>query len=192
MGNSCFLRKYSEIFTSRIVQVNVLCLGFSERNDERTQLQLNFLCYLKRGQYSFTSMRLVQSVCFMLCLQHQQQLSETYCKDFSLKYQPLANHWPLLWVSDLILSSLQTLLHQITVVQCLLQVVCHFPHSRWDLRLCPPHVQEGSWSTAALVCSCIFQAAIPCTSSGCWEDWRCLKSALWTMPIFSFSLVSWT
>lgn len=42
MGNFCFLRKYSEIFTSRIIQVNVLHLGFSERSDERTQLQLNF------------------------------------------------------------------------------------------------------------------------------------------------------
>lgn len=127
----------------------VLSLDVSERSGERTQLQLNILCCLKRGQYSFASMRWVQSVCFTLCLQHQQPLSETYYKDLSLKYQPLANHWPLLWVSDLILSSLQTLLHQITIVQCLLQVVWCFPHSRWDLRFCPPQLQEGGWSIAA-------------------------------------------
>lgn len=169
----------------------LLSLGFLERSNERTQLQLNILCYLKKGQYSFASMRWVQSVCFMLCLQHQQPLSETYCKDFSLNYQLLANHWPLLWVSNLILSSLQTSLHQITIVQCLLQVVWHFPHSRGDLKVLPSPSARRWLKHCSLTGSCILP--------GCHSlqppvgaRWRHLKSALWTMPVFSFSFVSWT
>lgn len=171
----------------------LLSLGFLERSNERTQLQLNILCCLKRGQYSFSSMRWVQSVCFMLCLQHQQPLSETYCKDFSLNYQPLANHWPLLWVSNLILSSLQTLLHQITIVQCLLQVVWHFPHSRGDLRFCPPHLWEGGWSIAAWLAVAFCQAAIPCNlqwvlGGGIWSLLfePCLSSASASYPGHSY------
>lgn len=161
MRNLCFLRKYSEIFTSRIIQVNVLHLGFSERHDERTKLQFKFSLLFKERTVFFHKHEM-SAVCFMLCLQHQQPLSETYCKDFSLKYQPLANHWPLLWVSDLILSPLQTLLDQITVVQCLLQVVWHLPHSRWDLRFYPPLLQEDDWSIAAWLAAEFCQAVIPC------------------------------
>lgn len=69
----------------------VLSLSFSERSYERIQLQLNVVCYWKREEYSFTSLRWVA-----VYLLHAVSAASAGTikdlgnyKDFIRKYQPL-------------------------------------------------------------------------------------------------------